>query len=82
MPIKIEANLSWWKVEPFYAPKTKDDTKPKIVHNVEPVQNTSTPWERIEETINDLAKNQALMMNIITNLEREHQQAQKPPFRG
>jgi hypothetical protein len=76
MAAKIEANLSSCKVEPFYAPRAKVDTKPKIVHNVEPIQDTSAPWARLEEAINDLTKNQTLMMNIITNLERAHN---KPP---
>jgi hypothetical protein len=59
------------------------NTKPRTLHNVEPTQDISAPWaQRIEEAINDLTKNQTLMMNKITNLERAQQQATKPPFRG
>jgi len=43
MATKIEASLSSCKVEPFYASRTKADTKPETVHNVEPTQDTSTP---------------------------------------
>jgi hypothetical protein len=32
--------------------------------------------------MNDLERNQTLMMNRITNLERAQQQAPKPPFKG
>jgi len=81
MAMKIEANLSSCRVDHFYASRAKADTKPNIVHNVEPIQDTSAPWKRLEEAINDLTKNQTLMMNRITNLKRE-QQAPKPPFKG
>jgi hypothetical protein len=33
---KIEANISSSKVEPFYAPRAKVDTKPKVVQNLSP----------------------------------------------
>jgi hypothetical protein len=59
-----------------------NNTKPRIIHNVESTQDVSTPWAQIEEVINDLAKNQTFMMNKITNLERSHKQAPKPAFRG
>jgi hypothetical protein len=44
MATKIKANLSSCKVKPFYAPRAKADTKPRIVHNVELVQDVSAPW--------------------------------------
>jgi hypothetical protein len=69
MAVKIEANLSSCKVEPFYAPRDKDNTKPETIHNVESNQDTSAPWAEIEEAINDLDGNQTLMMNKLTNLE-------------
>jgi hypothetical protein len=67
MAAKIEANLSSCNVEPFYALRAKTDNKPMIVHNVEPTQDVSAPWARLEEAINDLAKNHTLIMNMITN---------------
>jgi hypothetical protein len=68
-------------VEPFYALRAKVNTKPNIVHDSDPIQDTITPWEQLEEAINDLAKNETLMMNKITNLEREQKKAPKPPLR-
>jgi hypothetical protein len=80
MAVKIEANISSCKVETFYAPRSKFDTKPKILHNVDPIQDTSAPWARPEEAINDLAKNQTLMMNKITNLEKGATTSPKASF--
>ena len=60
----------------------KDDTKPRIIHNVEPAQDTNSPWERLEENMNDLTKKQTLMMNRITNLERALPEPPKPSFMG
>jgi len=45
MAARIEDDLSSCKVEPFYSLRAKVDTKPKIVHNVEPIQDSITPWE-------------------------------------
>jgi hypothetical protein len=43
----------------------------ETLHNVDPTQDISALWaQRIEEEINDLTKNQTLMMKNITNLER------------
>jgi len=67
---RIKANLSSSKVEPFYAPRTKVDVKPKVVHDAETTQDISDSLERIEETVDGIKINQTLMMNIITNLER------------
>ena len=83
MAANIEANISSCKVEPFYVPRSKAETKPRTLHNVNPTQDINAPWaQRIQEAINYLAKNQTPMMNMITNLERSQQQATKPPFRG
>jgi hypothetical protein len=41
MATNIEANISSCKVEPFYAPRARTDTKPKVVNNVEPTQDIS-----------------------------------------
>jgi hypothetical protein len=82
MVAKIEVNISSCKVETFYALRSKAKNKPRSLHNVYPTQDISTPWEqRIEEAINDLAKNKTLVMKKITNLERVQQQDIKPPFR-
>jgi hypothetical protein len=37
---RIEDNLSSSRIEPFSAPRVRMDTKPKIVHNVEPTKGT------------------------------------------
>jgi hypothetical protein len=77
--IKIEANLSSCKVEPFISPRTMEDIRSGAVHNVESTQDASVLWARFEEAVSDFTKNQALMMNIITELERALSQAQKLP---
>jgi hypothetical protein len=38
--------------------------------------------EKLQEIVEDIAKNQTLMMNRIINLERAQQQAPRPPFKG
>jgi len=82
MDAKIEANISSCKAKPHYAPRAKDDTKPKKIHNVDPTQDTITPWAQCEDNMNALPRNQTLVMNKITNLERSLLQAPKPPFKG
>jgi hypothetical protein len=77
---RIEANLSSSKVEPFYAPRTKVDVKPKVVHNTETTQDISVALARLQETVDGMERNQTLMMNIITNLERAQQQAPNASF--
>jgi len=79
---KIEDNLSSSKVEPYCAPRTKVDIKLKVVHSVKTTQDINTTLEKIQETMDGMARNQTLMMNIITNLERAQQQALMPPFNG
>jgi hypothetical protein len=51
------------------------------MHNIDPTQHFSATLARIEETMNDLVKNQTLMTNKITNLERAQSQTQDPPFK-
>jgi len=82
MSTNIEDNLSSCNVNPFYTPRARTNTKPKILKNIEPTQDISGALAQIEETMNDLARNQTLMMNKITNLERVKQQSRKPPFKG
>jgi hypothetical protein len=82
MATKSEANISSCKVDILYSLGARVNTKPKTIHNFEPIQDTSTAWAQLEEIVNDLTKNQTLMMNKISNLERVQKQAPKPPFRG
>ena len=79
---RIKANLSSSKVEPFCAPRTKVDVKPKVVHNDETTQDISDALERLEETVDGIKINQTSIMNIISNLERAQQQAPRSPFKG
>jgi hypothetical protein len=48
MAIRIEANLSSSKVEPFHAPRAKVDIKPKVVHSVETTQDIILPWKNFK----------------------------------
>jgi hypothetical protein len=82
MVFKIEANLSSCMLEHLYASITKDDTKENIVHNIESTQDNSIAWAQLEETMNDNSKNQSLIINRITNLEKELLQGQHPPSNG
>jgi hypothetical protein len=45
---RIEDNLLSSKVEPFSAPRVRMDTKPKIVHNVEPTSDISASLEKLQ----------------------------------
>jgi hypothetical protein len=67
---KIEDNLHSSKIEPFSNPRVKMDTKPKIVHNVEPSSYICASLERFQMTMDGMMKNQELMMYRIINLER------------
>jgi hypothetical protein len=80
---RIEDNISYCEVEPFYAPRTKADNKPRTLHNIDPTQEISAPWaQNIEEAINVLTQNQTLMMNKITNRERVQQKTMMPYYKG
>jgi hypothetical protein len=68
--IRIEDNLLSSKIKPFSAPRVIMDTKPKIVHNVEPTSNISASLAKFLMTIYGMEKNQEQMMNRIFNLER------------
>jgi hypothetical protein len=46
------------------------DTKPRVVHNVEPTSDISTSLAKSQLTIDGMVKTQELMMNRIVNLER------------
>jgi hypothetical protein len=79
---RIEDNLSSSKVEPFSAPRVRMDTKPKIVHNVEPTSDISASLEKLQLIVDGMVKTQELMMNRIVNLERTQQQAPRVPYKG
>jgi len=81
MQTKIEDNLSSSRVEPFYAPKIKMDSKPKVVHNVESSLDIGASMEKLQLTVDGTVKTQE-MMNRIVNLERDQQQSCRPPYKG
>jgi hypothetical protein len=58
------------------------DTKPKIVHNVEPTSGISASLAKLQLTVDGMVKTQELMMNRIVNLERTQQQAPRVPYKG
>ena len=58
------------------------DTKPKIVHNVEPASNIGASLEKLQTTVDGMVKTQELMMNRIVNLERAQHQAPRVPYKG
>jgi hypothetical protein len=66
---KIEDNLHSSKIDPFSNPRVKMETKPKIVHNIEPSSDICASLEKLQMTIDGMIKNQELMMNRIFNLE-------------
>jgi hypothetical protein len=67
----IKENLSSTKVEAFYVPRAKVETKPRTLHSTEPTQDIGTPRaQKIEESINGLAQTQTLLVNKVTNMER------------
>jgi hypothetical protein len=79
----IEENLSSSKVEAFYAPRAKAETKPRTLHSTEPTQDIGAPWaQKIEESINGLAQTQTLLMNKLTNMERIKKQTIRSPYKG
>jgi hypothetical protein len=71
---KIEGNLLSSKIETFANPRGKMDTKPKIVHNIEPTSDLCTSMEKLEASMDGIMKNQELMMSRIINLERSQSQ--------
>jgi hypothetical protein len=58
------------------------DTKPKIVHNVEPTSDISASLDKLQLTVDGMVKTQELMMNRIFNLDRTQQQAPRFPYKG
>jgi len=58
------------------------ETKPKIVHNVEPTSDVSASLEKLQLTVYGMVKTQELMMNRIFNLERTQQQSPRIPYKG
>jgi hypothetical protein len=72
---KIEEKLFASKVQPFHVPRAKDETKPRIMNNFEPTQDSMTLLDqRLEKTTTESLQNQSLIMNKVTNLERAQQQ--------
>jgi len=81
----IEENLLSFKVEPFHAPRANSKTKERTLHNVEPTQDlVASMTQNFEDIITNLSQNQALIMNKITNMEREKQLElyPKPQYSG
>jgi hypothetical protein len=56
LAIRIEDNLSLSRVKPFSAPRVRMDTKPKIVHNVEPTSDISASLEKLQLTVDGMVK--------------------------
>jgi hypothetical protein len=79
---KIEGNLLSSKIEPFANPRGRVDTKPKIVHNVEPTSDLSTNIAKLQASMDGIIKNQEETMNQIVRLEKSQTQAPRPPFKG
>ena len=81
LAIGIVDNLSSSRVEPFSSPRVRMDTKPKIVHNVEPTLDISAILEKLQLIVDGMVKTQELMMNMIVNLERTQQQSPRVPYK-
>jgi hypothetical protein len=67
---KIEGTLLSSKIEPFDNPRGRIDTKPKIVHNVEPTLDLCTSIAKLQASMDGIIKNQEEMMRRIVKLER------------
>jgi hypothetical protein len=59
---RIEDNLSSSKAEPFSTLRVRMDTKPKIVHNVEPTSDISASLAKLQMTVDGRVKTQELMI--------------------
>jgi hypothetical protein len=79
---KIEGNLLSSKIEPFANPRGRIDTKPKIVHNVEPTSDLCTSIAKLQASMDGKIKNQEEMMNRIVKLKRSQTQAPRVPYKG
>jgi hypothetical protein len=53
---KIEGNLLSSKIEPFANPRGRIDTKPKIVHNVDPTSNLCTNIAKLQASMDGIIK--------------------------
>jgi hypothetical protein len=67
---KIEENLLLSKIEPFANPRGKMDTKPKLVHSVEPTSDLCSSIAKLQASMDGIMKNQEQMMSRIVALER------------
>jgi hypothetical protein len=56
------------------------DTKPKLVHNVEPISDLCAIMEKLQASMDGIMKNQEKMMSRIVNLERSQSQAPRVPL--
>jgi hypothetical protein len=72
---KIEGNLLSSNIEPFANLRGRIDTKPKIVHNVEPTSDLCTSITKLQAYMDGIINNQEEMMNSIIKLERSQTQA-------
>jgi hypothetical protein len=79
---KIEGNLLSSKIEPFTNPRGKMDTKPKLVHNIEPTSDLCASIAKLQASMDGIIKNQEQMMSRIVNLERSQSQAPRVPYKG
>jgi hypothetical protein len=79
---RIEGNLLSFKIEPFANPRGKVDTKPKIVHNIEPTSDLCSSIAKLQASMNGIIKNQEQMMSRIVNLERSQSQAPRVLYKG
>jgi hypothetical protein len=79
---RIEANLLSSKIEPFANPRGKVDTKPEIVHNIEPTSELCASITKLQASMDGIMKNQEQMMSRIVNLERSQSQAPRVPYKG
>jgi hypothetical protein len=79
---KIEGNLLSSKIEPFSNPRGRIDTKPKIVHSVEPTSDLCTSIAKLQASMDGIIKNQEEMMSSIAKLERSQTQAPRVPYQG
>jgi hypothetical protein len=79
---KIEGNLLSSKIEPFANPRGRIDTKPKIVHNVEPTLVLCTSIAKLQASMDGIMKNQEEMKRIIVKLEISQTQEPRVPYKG
>lgn len=78
---EIEQNLLASKVEPFHAPHSKAETKPRALNNAnsKPIQDPMTLFaQRHHQMTTEFLQTHNLPMNEVTNLERAQRQSLPP----